>query len=208
MLALLLTTAALAATPDYPVTVYGGLGGGLGPSVSRGGHTHGDAADPTATGTVDDGAEGAGHGLSGGGWGVARLAVHHRRVALDLGLRQGFVAGDLREVGAISAGLRWSPGLPYLRAGFMHHHETPWEVVKDDPLLAAIGSAEGIRHRSGGELAIGLAGALNPVELPERRMRAFVELSAIAFPDDKGPQLYGTLDLGFGYSLGRDRSGG
>lgn len=188
MLIVALASVALAAEPNYPVTVYAGLGGGVGPGVQV------------------EGASGVEPDLSGGGWGVGRATVNVKRFGLDLGLRSGLMAGDLREVGAISGGLRWAPGLPYARVGFVHHHETPWAVVKEDPVMAAIGSAEGIRHRSGLDLAVGLAGAMNPVELPEQRLRAFVELSVIGFPDDHGPHVYGTLDLGFGYSLGRDRS--
>ena len=178
-LSLAWSTPSLARAPDYPVTLQAGLGGGVGPTESA---------------------------LSGGGWGVGRALVHYRDVALDLGLREGLVGGDLRAIGAIGAGLRWMPGLPYARVGFVHHHETPWAVLEADPVLSTIGSSPGIRHRSGLDLALGIHGPMTPKEAPEQRLGAFAELSVVAFPDDRGPVVYGTLDLGFSYAVGRDRS--
>ena len=178
-LSLAWSTPSLARAPDYPVTLQAGLGGGVGPTESA---------------------------LSGGGWGLGRALVHYRDVALDLGLREGLVGGDLRAIGAIGAGLRWMPGLPYARLGFVHHHETPWAVLEADPVLSTIGSSPGIRHRSGLDLALGIHGPMTPKEAPEQRLGAFAELSVVAFPDDRGPVVYGTLDLGFSYAVGRDRS--
>jgi len=171
------------ASPDFPVTLIVGLGASLGPA----------------------GLSGSG-GLSGGGDGAGRILVHYRKVALDLGARTGLDANDLREVTGISAGLRWSPGRPYLRLGFVHFHETPWDVLKAQPVMATLGSAVGIRHRSGGELALGVQAPVLPVET-HQRFGAYAEAAVMAFPDDSGPPLYGGVELGLCYAVGKDRSG-
>ncbi len=169
--------------PDYPVTLVAGLGFLAGPT-----------ADETGTGT------------SYGGWGVGRILVHWQNLAVDLGGRAGAASSDLREIGNISAGLRWSPQPAYIRVGFVHHHETPWEIVQEQPVLAAIGSAEGIRHRSGVEMALGFDGAVLPKELPARRLGLWIEGAVEIFPDDNGPPIYGNLDAGLRYKLGKDRA--
>lgn len=185
-IALLSLAAAHAApTPDYPVTLAAGLAAVAGPGAEFGG------------------AEGA---LSAGGLGRGRLLVHWHSLAADLAAGEGLVASDLRQVGAISFGLRWSPGAVYTRASFMHLHEVPWAVVEDDPVLSTIGSAEGIRHRSGLELAVGLLAPLLPQEVPGQRLGAYIELATSVFPDDYGPRLYGAVETGLTLSVGRDRS--
>ncbi len=157
---------------------------------------------------------GAGVGAYGGeaglgGFGVGRLLFRPQLgertpLAVDLGVRAGLLAGDLREATQIAAGLRWEPGLPYLRASLIHAHETPWAILKEQPIQSVAGTAEGIRHRSGAELALGLHPTLVPDE-SDGRFGAFVELAAVALPDDKGPRIYGQLDLGLSVGLGRPR---
>lgn len=189
-LLLLLAPAALAASsPDHPFTLGLGLGGAMAGAAA-----------------VDDGqGPTSGQGLSGGGSGSARVLFHVGAFAADLGGRTGLLANDLREVTHISLGLRWEPGVPYTRVGFVHGHETPWAVLEDRPIESVIGSAPGIRHRTGGEVALGLRPTLLPRET-EGRFSAYVEVALLGFPDDRGPHAYGQLDLGVGMALGRDRS--
>lgn len=148
-------------------------------------------------------------GLSAGGSGFARLIAGRKALALDLGGRTGLLANDLREATTISAGLRWSPRigerrLAYTRVGFVHNHETPWDALVADPLMSAIGSGEGIRHRSGGELALGARATLLPNET-DGRWSGFAELSVQGFPDDGGPHVYGGFDTGVAYAFGKAR---
>lgn len=211
MLLLLMLPVALSATPDYPVTLSAGLGGGIGSatalwqgegssSTSRVAVHLGSHEDRLAVPTTE-----AVRGLTGGGFGGLRGVWHLGAFGFDLGARTGLLANDLREVTQISAGLRWEPGLPFLRAGFVHCHETPWAVLKDQPVASIIGAAPGIRHRSGGELALGVAGALNPDET-DGRMGAFAEVAAVGFPDHNGPRIYGQAEVGLSLALGRDRA--
>lgn len=157
---------------------------------------------------------GAGVGAYGGetglgGFGVGRLLFRPQLgervpLAVDIGARTGLLAGDLREVTQIAAGLRWEPGLPYLRAGLIHAHETPWAILKEQPIQSIAGTAQGIRHRSGLELALGLHPTLVFNE-SDGRFGAFVEIAAVVLPDDTGPPVYGQLDLGLSVGLGRAR---
>ncbi|MCK6502535.1 hypothetical protein L6R53_03925 [Myxococcota bacterium] len=190
LLLLALMTPARAAdggsAPDHPVTLGLSLGGAVGPASSS------DVAL---------------HGTTGGGFGGVRALFHVGDFAVDLGGRTGLLANDLREVTQISLGARWEPGVPYARVGFVHSHETPWEVLTERPLESTVGSAPGIRHRSGGEVALGLRATLLPHET-EGRFSAWAEAAAVGFPDDRGPAVYGQLDLGVGMALGPDRSGG
>lgn len=148
-------------------------------------------------------------GVSAGGNGFARLVAGRGALALDVGGRTGIIANDLREATTISAGLRWAPRigerrLAYTRLGFVHNHETPWDVLMADPFGSAIGSGEGIRHRSGAELALGGRATLLPHET-DGRWSAFAELSVQGFPDDGGPHVYGGVDTGVAYAFGRAR---
>lgn len=144
-----------------------------------------------------------------GGFGCSRLLLRPELpggapLAIDLGARTGLLAKDLRESTQIAVGLRWEPGLPYLRAGLVHAHETPWAVVEEQPIAAMAGVAPGIRHRSGAELALGLHPALVP-RVNEGQSGAFVELAGLGLPDAGGPRLYAQLEVGFSIGLGRPR---
>ena len=72
-------------------------------------------------------------------------------------------------------------------------------VVEQSVSLAILGSAEGIRHRSGLELGVGAS-----TKIPEaidflgglgERLGLSADLSAAWFPDDNGPRAYVYLDL-------------
>ena len=45
---------------------------------------------------------------------------------------------------------------PYVRASLLHPHEGSLSVVAKDYLRAAFGVGDGIRHRAGGEVAVGV----------------------------------------------------
>ena len=96
MLAALVTAAALAAPPNHPVTLSGGVVEAVGPGA--------------------------------GGVLLAGRATAHvgRGIGIDVGGREGLMFGTGVVLGAVTAGVRWTPSRgPYVRGGFLHHHETP-----------------------------------------------------------------------------------
>lgn len=127
-----------------------------------------------------------------GGAGAAYLGLRlHDRLWLDVGGREGVLTGDLRAVGTVQVAVRGGLGAhTFVRAGFVHHHESPWEGYLDNVLAATLGSWEGIRHRSGADLGLGLSWDLPAGSAP---ISTSLEASVIAFPDPAGPQLYGVL---------------
>ena len=113
------------------------------------------------------------------------------RLWIDVGGREGVVTGDLRVVGTIQVAVRGGLGEhTFLRAGFVHHHESPWGGYLEHSLAATLGSWEGIRHRSGADLGLGLSWELPTGSAP---VSTSLEASVIAFPDRVGPQVYGVL---------------
>ena len=183
--ALLFVGLASAATPEEGPRLFrlmGGLGGGL--------------SGAYAGGTPP------GQGASAGGHLVGRALLQLPRVAGDFGVREGLYTDDLRSVGALFFGLRWTPAHPLsARLGFAHHHEVPDEVLFDTPVGAVAGTAEGIRHRSGAELGLGWHLPIDAVWEPGR-LGAQVELSAAVLGDDQGPRAYGFVDLLFTLDAG------
>lgn len=90
---------------------------------------------------------------------------------------------------------------PYVRAALSHQHEESITSVQAEPAGAIFGVGDGIRHRAGGEVALG-------IDFPLRRDKRVqwvlsLEGSTILFPDPRGPQLYvlGGLAMGANYSL-------
>lgn len=87
---------------------------------------------------------------------------------------------------------------PYARLGFAHQHEESLVVVRDDVGGALFGVGDGIRHRAGGDAAIG-------VDVPFFR-RDHVELFgtvegyALWFPNTQGPNVYAGGGVGIGMS--------
>lgn len=178
MILALLSALALAAPADHPVTLAGGLGATAGPP-------------------------------SIGGYAVGRMVLYPKRgtLGLELAGREGLVTSDARTLGAIGLQGRWSPfanGV-FLRGGFVHHHETPYALATAEPMAAALGSLPGIRHRTGGELAIGW-----DLKIPERalgdRLGLAIDASVAAFPDDNGPPLYMFLEQTWTVDVGRSRA--
>ena len=96
----------------------------------------------------------------------------------------------------------------YGRLGFAHSHETPAAVLEAEPFGAILGTAEGIRHRSGVELGAGLSLA-NPVPVPfgiaQDRSRLGLDLSAAWMGDPTGPPLYLYLEMTGSLDVGRPR---
>jgi len=171
----LLASLALAATPTHPVT----LDGGLFQTV---------ATDSYGAGVY--------------GRATAHLSDHW---SIDAGLREGYLARVQGTLGAVTAGVRYTPGRgPSVRMGFLHHHETPWALAKRFPVQTALGSLSGISHRSGLELGIG-------ADIPmlqrgyEGRLGGTLELSVGAFPDPAGASVFVFLQQGFSVDVGKRR---
>lgn len=178
-----LLAAALAAPRDYRVSGAGGLGGGLGsPSPFGGGAP------------------------SGVGHGVGRLVFHGQRVSLELGGREGLASEDSRSWGGLFVGPRFELGHAlHARVGFAHHHEVELELARAHPLEAALGSLDGIRHRSGLEAGLGLTVPVEERMLGDR-LAVGLDLSALAFPDEHGPRTYAFLELNVGLGFGPRRA--
>lgn len=187
MIGFLLVGLALAepgALPPYPVLLTGGLGGG--------------AASPSPFGDGGGSWEGHVHG---------RIGLCGPRTALEFGVREGMATQDLRSLGGIFVGARWAmvPGVD-LRAGFAHHHEVEYALARSEPVLAVLGSLDGIRHRSGAELGLSLRATV-PDRALKDRLGGGVDLSAVVFPDEGGPRAYGFIDLSVHVAAGARRGG-
>jgi hypothetical protein len=90
---------------------------------------------------------------------------------------------------------------PYVRAAFVHQHEESVSAIQGDSAGALFGVGDGIRHRAGGEGALG-------VDFPFHKQKsleifASVEGNVDYFPDPRGPAWYGGggVALGFNYTL-------
>ncbi len=123
---------------------------------------------------------------------VGRIAfTPFKIVGFEAGARELIATAETRTLGAVFFGLRAATTpASWLRGGFAHHHETPWDVVKDDPVGAIAGIAPRIVHRSGAELGFGVA---PPVGGDVLSLGA--ELSVAVMPDSAGPNAYLFLDL-------------
>jgi hypothetical protein len=176
-------------TPDavvdqHVVTLVGFAGGGSAPAL----------------------VDGISGGISGGGGVGMHVVVRPRSVwALDIGGREGFWVNDARTLGCVLVGARLDPaGALFFRGGFAHHHEMPFALARQVPVETALGSAVGIRHRSGLDLAVGVDGSLATL-LPEKLagLGVVAELSTAVFPDDHGPRAYVFVDVGLSLDLGK-----
>lgn len=143
------------------------------------------------------------------GGGTARLTLGRGALAGEVGGRESLASADPRLVGGLFFGLRWRPPPPvYLRLGFAHHHETPLDVVRDQPVGAVFGTARGIVHRSGLELGAGLdfdlpGGPWLPQALADR-VGLCVDLSSTWLPATAGPPVYLGVDVAWRVALGRE----
>jgi hypothetical protein len=90
---------------------------------------------------------------------------------------------------------------PYARLSVLHQHEESQQAVRNDPFGALFGVGDGIRHRAGGEGALGFE---VPIHHGERTtFLVAVEGSTVWFPDPRGPSLYflGSGALAVNYQL-------
>lgn len=120
--------------------------------------------------------------------------------------RLGYGVVDERLMTYISLGAKLGYELvpdvrAYTRVALAHQHEEPIQIARDDLAGAVLGTADGIRHRGGGELAVGVAFTI--AETKDFDVFVAVEANGVFFPDDGGPQVYAGLSsaLGFDYGL-------
>jgi len=114
---------------------------------------------------------------------------------------------DDRMVEYFSAGaeamLHLGPVRGYARATLVHCHEVSRSAFADEPVQSILGVGDGLRHRAGGALGLG-------VELPVKRyatgsdLYLALDVGGTAFADDRGPRWYvsGTLGLGLHWARG------
>ena len=114
----------------------------------------------------------------------------------------GYASIDERVLSYFAVGAEVRPSLaggrvrPYLRASLVHQHEEPLVAIEHQPFQSLIGVGDGIRHRGGGALALGVELPLRPHE--RGRWYASIDLTSTYFPDDRGPEHYVTLGAGLG----------
>jgi hypothetical protein len=90
---------------------------------------------------------------------------------------------------------------PYLRAGLTHQHEESWAAYKADVVNSFLGVGDGIRHRSGGEFALGVDVPFKQIG-PWQLLVSIEGLATVFPPDLKGPRVYGGGTFGFGFNYG------
>jgi hypothetical protein len=116
----------------------------------------------------------------------------HRILALDALTRLGYAQVDDRMLTYLSLGSTLYGKLgrtqPWIRLAAVHQHEESRAAIAEQPTGALFGVGDGIRHRGGGSLAIGLD---VPVAGGGRGGRGHGGVAqGIWFPDPRGPQLY------------------
>lgn len=121
-------------------------------------------------------------------------------VGVEAQARIGYGAVDERILELIGIGTKLSipikPISPHLRLAALHQHEEPAAAASEDPFGAAVGVGDGIRHRFGGEGAIGVDWFFAKVK--RVTFQATVEAYGDVFPDKKGPLFYGGGGLAIG----------
>ncbi len=115
--------------------------------------------------------------------------------------RLGYGLIDQRMLTYVSAGVRLTmepvPDIrTYARLSVAHQHEETLHVVAQDPGGALFGIGDGIRHRGGGELGLGVAFDL--AESDGFGVFVSVEGNGMFFPDPRGPQLYAAFSSALG----------
>ncbi len=112
---------------------------------------------------------GAGAGAQAAGLGPAvwgRLILPARGWGLEATVREGIAGTDPQQLGgwtssgALCFGARAGRGPWVVRGGFAHQHDLSVDQAREAPLQAALGTAPGIRHRSGVELGAAVEGRL------------------------------------------------
>ena len=154
------------------------------------------------------GAGGAGSDWRGDGvaFGTIKAGVRGWDVIAPYFLtRLGYGSVDSRLLTMLSVGvqawMRVGPLRPYVRAGFAHQHEEPVAYLEKNLLGAAFGVGDGIRHRAGADLGVGVDW---PVQ-KWKRMELFlaVEATTTWFTNSSGPSWFwgGSAAFGFNYTL-------
>lgn len=118
--------------------------------------------------------------------------------------RIGYGAVDERLLALVGLGVKLAipiePFTPYLRVTGIHQHETPVDAMGHDTFGHVMGVGDGIRHRFGVEGALGAS--ITFVKIDQVALMAEVEGYVDAFPDERGPIVYGGAGLGFGVQVG------
>jgi len=169
------------------------------------------AAPAAKLGEIQLGVDFGGEGSSWAGDGAGFVGIRGGFRFIDLIApyflaRAGYATVNQRVLELIQIGAQiWGRlGItrPYLRLGLVHQHEESWAAYKADYIGSFLGVADGIRHRGGGEFALGM-------DVPVLQKNAwqlhltFEGLATVFPPDQKGPRAYGggTFGLGFNYGL-------
>lgn len=151
-----------------------------------------------ATGVAGAGAT-TGAGLLGAGYLGVRLAD---RVYFDVGARPGVLGGPARIVTGIHFATRWFVSAPvFVRAGFVHQHETPLDDFVEEPLGVIAGASARIGHRSGADLGLGYRWTMPAVSTSGVHLS--VSASSVWLPDRDGPHFYGVLESLVTVDLGK-----
>lgn len=120
-------------------------------------------------------------------------------------VREGYGLVDQRVITQLALGSQvWGRlGItrPYARLAVLHQHEESIAVIAGDVASMFLGIGDGIRHRFGGELGVGMQ-----IPFWERKDLSFfagVDGYAKLIPDDLGPwvQAGGGLAMGLNYAL-------
>lgn len=125
-------------------------------------------------------------------------------VSVDVLGRVGFAGVDERMLMLVGIGtklaLPFERFIPHIRVTALHGHETPVDGMHHDMFGHLMGVGDGIRHRFGVEGAAGLGIVF--AEVNDTKFLAEAEAYVDAFPDDRGPVVYGGGGLGLGVQVG------
>ena len=163
------------------------------------------AAEPVSVVTLAGALVGLGGAETGGliGSGAIRLNLRDAPVSVEACGREGVVfAGVGRTIGAVGVGARYGAPVGFTaRAGFLHHHETPFADWRQAPGAALAGVSEGIVHRSGLEAALGWDFVLpDPFE---GRAHGVIEAGGSWFPNPGVSPVYGFVSFGAALDVGK-----
>jgi len=125
-------------------------------------------------------------------------------VSIDVMGRIGYSAVDERLLELLGVGTKLAlpiePFIPHLRVLAIHQHEVPVAAMEEDTFGHVMGVGDGIRHRFGVEAALGAS--LIFATIKKTKLMAQVEGTVDAFPDERGPVVYGGASLGLGVQVG------
>jgi hypothetical protein len=177
-LLLALSSAQAAPPTERPVTLVGGVYGGM--------------AAPEG----------------GAGKAVGRLLLHFDPVTLEGAGAEGWGWKESREIGSILLGARVYKGPTYARLGFHHHHETAQDDFLADYASVLAGIGDNINHRSGVQAGVGFAhewGKTIPGDNFFERWSTGIDLSVSWFPGSEGPPAYVGLEINQALHVGKKR---